>query len=146
LNFLSPNANIFSSGTEIGNETSQNPRIGTRKRQKLWYRKFQDVSAPAVPEEEEEEEEGLYLRIWESDLFVTRAKILIASEKLPGFVPNPARNLTAHKDRFLGRGEKCLGKRKRPVSRRRQLQGGGAGVVGAEEKRSGERRANQLAI
>ena len=62
MNFLSPNANIFSSGTEIGNETSQNPRIGTRKRQKLWYRKFQDVSAPAVPEEEEEEEEGLYLR------------------------------------------------------------------------------------
>ena len=44
----------------------------------------------------------------ESALFVTGAKILIASEKLRGFVPNPARNLTAHKDRFLGRGEKCL--------------------------------------
>ena len=48
----------------------------------------------------------------ESDLFVTRAKILIASEKLQGFVPNPARNLTAHKDRILhgrSRGEKVWG-------------------------------------
>ena len=33
-------------------------------------------------------------------LIVTRAKILIASEKLQGFVPNPACNLTAYKDRF----------------------------------------------
>ena len=30
----------------------------------------------------------------ESDSFVTRAKIPIASEMLPGFVPNPAPNLT----------------------------------------------------
>ena len=62
----------------------------------------------------------------ESDLLVTRAKILIASEKLPGFVPNPARNLTAHKDRFLGRGEKCL-ERERDQCRDAATTGRGGG-------------------
>ena len=62
----------------------------------------------------------------ESDLFVTRAKILIASEKLQGFVPNPARNLTAHKDRFLGRGEKCL-ERERDQCRDAATTGRGGG-------------------